>query len=102
MRELEHIAFGDQPIAEIDAFHGESVAAAVDQSPAVGMDEIGRCGEAGPIGGGQRGRGADTATEGAAPRTVTSIFSAANVHQPHPSGPLRCQNRATAVTWKFS
>ena len=41
MFELEHVAFGNQPIAEIDALDGELIAAAVDQPRAVGMDEIG-------------------------------------------------------------
>ncbi len=57
--ELEHVAFGDQPIAEIDSLDGKSVAAAIDQARALGMDEVGRRGDAqnhGPQKNGRRKR----------------------------------------------
>jgi hypothetical protein len=41
MLELEHVAFGDQPIAEIDSANGKIVAVAIDEPCAVGMDEVG-------------------------------------------------------------
>ena len=40
--ELEHVAFGDQPIAEIDPLDGEALALRIGQVRAVGMDEIRR------------------------------------------------------------
>jgi hypothetical protein len=44
MLELEHVAFGDQPIAEIDPPDGEILTATVDQARPFGMNEIGGCG----------------------------------------------------------
>ena len=41
-RELEHVAFGDQPVAEIDPLDGEPLALRIDKPRAVGVDEIGR------------------------------------------------------------
>jgi hypothetical protein len=40
MLELEHIAFGNEPIPEVDALDVELVATAVDQARPVRMDEI--------------------------------------------------------------
>ena len=40
--ELEHVAFGHQPVAEIDPLDGEALALRIDKLRAVGMDEIRR------------------------------------------------------------
>ena len=44
MLELEHVAFGNEPIPEVDALDVELVATAVDQARSVRMDEIARLG----------------------------------------------------------
>ena len=45
--EFEHIAFGNQPVAEVDPLDVEAVAGAIDKAGSVGMDEIARRGPAG-------------------------------------------------------
>jgi hypothetical protein len=42
--ELEHVAFGNQPVAEIDPFDGEIVALAIDKARPLSVDEVNRCG----------------------------------------------------------
>ncbi len=50
MRELEHVAFGDQPVPEVDALDGKTVAVLVGEMRPIGMDEVTRCGDRGPMG----------------------------------------------------
>ena len=46
--EIEHVAFGHQPIAEVDTLDGKAGAVTVDQMGPVGMDEIAGRGRRGP------------------------------------------------------
>ena len=47
--ELEHVAFGDQPVPEVDALDGKTISRGVDEVRPLGVDEITRCGDRGPM-----------------------------------------------------
>jgi hypothetical protein len=65
--ELEHVALGDQPIAEVDAFDGETVAMAVDKARPFCTNEVHRRGESGATADCQGG----DAQQGAEPDAVS-------------------------------
>src|SRR5262249_23548884 len=42
--EFEHVAFGDQPVAEIDPLDRKALAAGIDKTGAFDVNEVGSCG----------------------------------------------------------
>ncbi len=89
VRELEHVAFGHQPVAEIDSLDGETVAAGVHETSAFRVNEVLRCGGRGSDG--ER----DDKRQDAELAETKATSSIADAHRPSPfrisAMPKSCQ-----------
>ena len=88
--ELEHVAFGDQPVAEIDPLDGEPLARRIDETGALGANEVGRCGDSRRVEHEQDGD-----RERTQPAGKTTNFGVADAHQPGASRPAEYETRAS-------
>ena len=84
MFELEHVAFGHQPVAEIDALHRECLTAAIDQAFAVGMDEAGLGGGGAKPARGDDNRRADQKRDPARQPSRPATIGIARAHLSNP------------------
>jgi GntP family gluconate:H+ symporter len=93
VRELEHIAFRDQPVTEIDSLDGKAVTMTIDQTRPLGANEFGRRGDRGRI----RDDEGDNERQSVEPAESKATLVIANAHQPYPSRadmkPKSCQRQ---------
>jgi len=96
VRELEHIAFRNQPVSEIDSLDGKAVPARIDEVCPFGMDEARRCAGAGAACADERNGN----RQGAPLADATRHLCGTDAQQPYPFNrqalrdPAPCRSRA--------